>query len=580
LNNRLLLLIAVAAAACGGGSDSASNGPTSPSSSGRTSVALIASASTLQPLQAATLTFPSPAGAAGAALAAKLGTTAVQVVLTDSITGTFLTPDVPAANYTLTVDFGSTWRGTATLRVTAAPAIADAKTEVTTSIAPLTKSVDSLVAALESAPLDSTTLTADQVAWLKDQSASLKAALASASTADLRAVALWLRANPNVISSATAALAPTRAPLAALTADQISSAVDAYISEYNQRVIAAGITIGGCVAGIPVAGVATAGPGAAVIAVVCGTLIGWQATGIADMVTKKLSSLYAIVDQLNIDLSSGSGSKAALPIGFASATGPSASVAVDPGVATHLTATARLRTITSSDRALVGGLFSAWDRVQALFTPLFSAVPKLASFNFGPANYAQYETASVAGSDIAVSASGCTSAPDGDGILLTCTQVDGNSDVSVIGNFTYTNRYGSTTATVPITVRRTWAAVGTPAVVLLERVSPWSTDGNGNLLVSCYFDMTMSVQGNTPITFTRWDGEWVAGWPTNYTEGADVNFTVDPRENDGVKWWDHQLVTGRLPSTSGPSFYVNYTIKYTIAATGQTGSVQTVAFCQ
>jgi hypothetical protein len=463
--------------------------------------------------------------------------------------------------------------------VTAAPAIADPKSEVTTALAPVTQAVDSLVSSLQATPLDSSNLTADQVAYLKDQNSALKAALASATTADLRAFALWLRANPDVIGSATALLAPARSPSTALSANDMSASVDAYISEYNQRVIAAGLTIGACVAGIPVSGLVT-GPGSALIAAACGALIGWQATGIADMVTTKLWSLYVIVDQLNIDLSNPSDSKAAVSADFFAASSPFASVAVEPGVTTHLSTTARLRTIGSGDRSKVGDLFTALDRVTALFTPLFNAVPKLRSFNFGPTGYVRYETAEVAGTDISVSAPGCTAAPDADGINLTCSQVDANNDVSVNATFTYNNRYGSSSVTVPVTVRRTWATVGTPTVTLLSYVYPWTTLGNGNLLVSCYFDMTFPVQGNTPITFTRWDGIWVGGWANNYTEGGDVNFTVDPRQYTSVKWWDRQLVTGMLPGTHAPQFYVDYTIYYSVPATGQTASLETRANCQ
>jgi hypothetical protein len=35
-----------------------------------------------------------------------------------------------------------------------------------------------------------------------------------------------------------------------------------------------------------------------------------------------------------------------------------------------------------------------------------------------------------------------------------------------------------------------------------------------------------------------------------------------------------------LPSYGSPQFYVNYTIQYRVPATNQSGTVQTVAYCQ
>ncbi|MEA3247659.1 MAG: hypothetical protein U9Q74_16025 [Gemmatimonadota bacterium] len=589
------LLLAGLVAACSGDgrTDMASGGnsPTGPSNQ-PTPVSLTMGAASAQPLQAVTVTFPSRAGAAGATLTGTFAQKSVNILLADSVSGSFLVPSVSAGSYSLTVDFGNKLRGTATLTVTAPPPIADAKATVTTAVTTSTAKLDSIVAQARSAPAGSTPLSAADADFLAAKSTALKTALASATQADLDEFARFLAANPGVLpanTSAAAVLAPADVlPFgnpAAISISELSQQVDAFIAAYSAKKTQVVLTIAGCVVGVTATG--WTGIVAALVGSGCAVSIGWQAANIADLMKQQIGSLYAIPAKFEfiesaaiaaspVRVAAGGASRAS-SIGGASA--PSF-LYMQPGVSTHFGVQMHFRSFTSSDRGVLGGLFAAADEVAAKVRSVAQYIPGYNPPDFLPPASSREIVSSVPGSDLTVTVSGCTVAPASDGVNITCPQVS-SADVPVQVSVSYSSRFGSNSASFAATVARTWAAVGTPQLTyhgtFREYANP--SDPNSYTRRGCYYSVVLPVSGNTPVKFGAWTAQWLP--PRTHTEsGVSSSAPVDPRVYDGIVWLDRQLFWDAFPHDQDYAFQVKETVNWTIPATGQTGTTEFTLDCR
>lgn len=544
---------------CGGGEPV---GPGTPPGGGRSNVQLTVLSSSGAPFSSASVRFPSSAGAAGATLSGMLGSTAVRLALTDSVTGTFLVPAVPARTYELTVDFGASFRGTTSMTVLVAPTIADPRGEVTTPVNEFAERVDSLITRLTALPTDSTGVTSGQIAYLQGRSQALRTQLATATDAELLEIALWLRANPELFDDA---VPPPGLGPQAVSAAEIRSWVESFMNRFTAGKIRLVATIGGCTAGL-----AATGPLAVFAGVACGAAIAYQSVQLGNQVTHELGRIYAIPERLIVSFSGGNASGSQAVSGVSRA-----AFRVEPGEPKTVNFSGSFRSVTSNDRGALGALFQIADELTSVVSSVAAFIPGFDPPAFTPPSGARSQTFAVAGGDVSFSLPGCSVSPTAQGATVTCGQVS-VSDLSVNGAFTYRNDYGSVVEAVGITVGRTWATVGGIGYVVNSTIP--QTTLNGVNAIACRITMTIPVSGNTPVRFTGWRGIWSPG---GHTEGGSTSSIVDPKVHSGIIWTDnlpfyYTYGEGNRPS----SFSVAYNVTYAIPALGTSGSVSTTLTCR
>lgn len=124
---------------------------------------------------------------------------------------------------------------------------------------------------------------------------------------------------------------------------------------------------------------------------------------------------------------------------------------------------------------------------------------------------------------------------------------------------------------VTYTFPRKWATVGTPTPTRLTYDSSATTQGSP--ATSCTFSLPIPVTGTIPVTFTGWRAVWSSG----HSESGTTNVSVDPTAFTSLQWLGSRVPFFNIPRVE--QFTVSYTVDYSIPATGQTGSVNTVLNC-
>lgn len=115
------------------------------------------------------------------------------------------------------------------------------------------------------------------------------------------------------------------------------------------------------------------------------------------------------------------------------------------------------------------------------------------------------------------------------------------------------------------------ATVATPVATRLTYNNSATTQGSA--ATACTFSLPIGVTGTVPVTFTGWRAVWSSG----YSESGTTNVSVDPAVFTSIEWLGSRIPFSNIPRVA--QFSVNYTVNYSIPATGQTGSVNTVLNC-
>jgi Big-like domain-containing protein len=405
------------------------------------------SATSGSPNKVVLVTFPSNRPSGETSIQATLGTDAVVISVVDSLTGAFAVPETTVGQRQLEIPLAALEIGTASFSILAAPVIANPEQVVDERIAAVTEALDSLVTQIEQGLLSS--LDAASAAGLSAWVAQVQDGADQLTTNELRMLAGWLEANSEILGSGNSSAS------GALLAPDWASWESFWASVVTRKIFVAQ-TIVACTyvlntlgwTGVP----GLVAVGACVMAVVAEAVL--LAEDMVAQFEKAVVPLSAELDESSSQLSGAAGAESPQDSSGteqASSTG----IEIDHATPRSLRILATYRPLRASDGAIARDVIGIVNDLQAIWADIAEYVPAAPAFpslfSAGGEESFSVESGSVSLSSTVGQSVTCTAEPIDSGVEVDCRN-SSQSAQSVTLGLTHTNRYGSVSTSVPVTV--------------------------------------------------------------------------------------------------------------------------------